>query len=101
MDTGLPEQRTWLRFGNENTSQADAWTADTWAAAAASAAEDEHEVALWLRRIAIGLVAFVFLIVTDAAGFDLGPAGSHRAACSAVGGSEIDFLLAHRCDLQG
>jgi hypothetical protein len=60
--------------------------ADEWAVAAAATTEDEVEVALWVRRIVIGLVVLVFLIVTDAAGFDLGPAGSHRATCSAAWG---------------
>jgi len=93
----VPEQRTWLRFSNEEPADSGPWTADEWAAAAAATAEDEAEVALWLRRIVVGLVVFVFLIITDVAGFDLGPAGSHRAACSAAGGSEIDLLVAHHC----
>jgi len=45
---------------------------DEWAEAAAAAAEDEHEVALWLRRIGVGLVVLVFVICFYAAGFDLG-----------------------------
>jgi hypothetical protein len=97
MDQTIPAPRTRPRSTDERSVGPDEWyRQDEWAAAAA-AAEDVAETGLWIRRIVLGLLVLAFLFLADTAGFDLGPAGSHRAACAATGGHEIDFLLLHRC----
>jgi hypothetical protein len=101
IENTIPAPRTRLRVAYQPPVDSDVWyRRDEWAAAAA-AVEDAAETGMWIRRVVLGLFVLVFLFVADTAGFDLGPAGSARAVCSATGGHEVDLLVVHRCDLRG
>ena len=72
----------------------------TWEQAAfdaATAAQQQRRAWLATFWIFAVLGVFAYLALVQAAGFDLGPAGSEATACRAAGGHETDLLLTHHC----
>jgi hypothetical protein len=102
MDSHLPDvPRQWVRFSNEPRLDPQFVHTLDRAVGESEEAEDNRHYWVAVRWLLAVTVLLVFLGVTDAAGFDLGPAGSQRAACNHAGGHETDLLLAHRCSLDG